>query len=170
MRTSKVLVGSAMAIAAAMQIGVGGTASAAEPESLSVAAAAVDGKGNLLVDVLYTCNEGPKRKGLTVVVEGEATKDKNGKETPGVSGMGQAPSDDEPGEAADKALKCDGSEQRRTVTVMPDEEGTKFPKPGKGTVTVAFKNDIQFNTKHSGLQWISEPVDCDDPAHEDECD
>ncbi|MFC9436343.1 hypothetical protein [Nocardia sp. NPDC057030] len=158
MRTSKVLIGSAMAIAAAMQIGVGGVASAAEGESLSVAAAAVDDKGNLLVDIVFTCAEGAKHKMLSVAVKEDAKKAEAGQEAPApVEGTGMADIDLKMADADGKEeveKGCTGSEERRTVTVEPDE-GMKWSKPGKGTVTVSFSDDVQFNTKTSGLQWVA---------------
>lgn len=157
MRTSKVLVGSAMAIAAAMQIGVGGIASAAEGESLAVAATALDDKGNLLVDVVFTCAEGAKHKMLSVAVKEDAKKAEEGKEAPApVEGTGMADVDLEMTDADGKKeveKGCTGAEERRTVTVEPDE-GT-WSKPGKGTVTVSFSDDVQFNTKTSGVKWVA---------------
>ncbi len=154
MRTSKVLVGSVVAIAAALQIGMAATASAAEGESLSVAAVALDPDGkNLLVDVLYTCAEGSKHKSLSVTVEEDAKKAAEGEEPPpATTGMGMAPTGDESDPEMQK-LTCDGTEQRRTVTVEPEDE-MKWSKPGKGIVKVAFSDNVLFRTEHHGVQWI----------------
>ncbi|KAA8888478.1 hypothetical protein F3087_15830 [Nocardia colli] len=143
MRTSKVLVGSAMAVAAAMQIGLGGIASAGEGEALSVSGVAVDSNGTTMtVLVGYTCAENSKHTMLSVVVAEDGEK--------GVTGTGTA--------KVDKST-CDGSAQQAMVKVEADTDADdkqlKWTKPGKGTVTVSFSDDIQFNTKTSGLQWVS---------------
>ncbi|MFI6168985.1 hypothetical protein ACIBCN_19555 [Nocardia sp. NPDC051052] len=159
MRTSKVLAGSALAIAAAMQIGVGGIASAAAGESLAVAGTAIDDKGNLLVDIVFTCAEGAKHKMLSVAVTEDAKKAEEGKEAPApTEGTGMADIDIKMKDADGKEeveKGCTGSEERRTVSVEPDE-GMKWSKPGKGTVKVSFSDDILFRTETTGAQWVAE--------------
>ncbi|QBS40847.1 hypothetical protein [Nocardia sp. CS682] len=156
MRTSKVLVGSVVAIAAALQIGMVATASSAADESISVAAVALDSsKKNLLVDVVFTCAEGAKHSMISVAVKEEAKEGDTPAEGTGTADVDLTEKDPDTGEDVVAEKGCDGSEQRRTVTVEPDE-GMKWSQPGKGTVTVSFSDDVQFNTQHSGVQWIGE--------------
>ncbi|MFI6047174.1 hypothetical protein ACIA8C_36525 [Nocardia sp. NPDC051321] len=156
MRTSKILAGSALAIAAAMQIGMGGVASAAEGETLAVAAAAVDGDGNLKVDVLYTCATDAKHKMLSISAE---EMDKDGKAVAEGTGTGKLVITEYDPETKKntEAPGCNGEEQRLTVTIEPDDEAKKFVKGGMGTVTVSFSDDVQFNAKQSGVKFISRP-------------
>ncbi|MEV6554178.1 hypothetical protein AB0M22_00560 [Nocardia sp. NPDC051756] len=142
-----------MAIAAAMQIGMGGIASAADGESLGIAAAALDGD-NLKVDVLYTCPAGAKHKMLAVLVE---ELDKDGKvvaKNVGTAKLVVTDYDDEKKENVEKP-GCDGEPQRLTVTVEPDDE-MKWTKGAMGNVTVSFTDDIEFNAKQSNLKFVAE--------------
>ncbi|MFI7002457.1 hypothetical protein [Nocardia sp. NPDC050175] len=151
MRTSKVLAGSALAIAAAMQIGMGGMASAGAGESIGIAGVAADSKGEkLTVNVLYTCAEGAKHTKISVVVAEDAKEAKEGeKAADPIEGTGFAAIP----VGEDKKSTCDGTMHTVLVDVKPDTGN--WSKPGMGTVTVAFSDDIQFNSKNSGLKWVA---------------
>ncbi|MFD6163098.1 hypothetical protein ACFWF7_22155 [Nocardia sp. NPDC060256] len=153
MRTSKVLAGSALAIAAAMQIGMGGMASASDGDTLGIAAAAVDDNGDLKVDILYSCPKESTHKSLSVY----ATEvDKDGKTVAEGRGTGKLVVTDYDTEKKENVEKpgCDGAQQRLTVTLKKDED-MPWVKGGMGTVKVAFTNDVEFSANQSNLKFIN---------------
>lgn len=154
MRTSKILVGSAIAIAAAMQIGMGGVASAADGDSLGIAAAAVDKDGNLAVDVLYVCPKDTKHKSLSVYAT-EVDKDsKTVAEGGGTAKLVVTDYDPDTKKNTEKP-GCDGTQQRLTVTLDKDDE-KPWVKGGMGTVKVSFSDDVQLNTTQNNLKFIED--------------
>ncbi|WP_433658165.1 hypothetical protein ACQPW1_40095 [Nocardia sp. CA-128927] len=163
MRTSKVLVGSAFAIAAAMQIGMGGTASADAGESLSVAAVATDPNdgSTLMVDVVYNCTNAKHEK-ISVMVD-EVAKD--GK-TEAASGFVQ--------QDFDGKTNCTGKADQVTVKVKAGEGG-KWTKGAKGDVSVAFIDEFGVKAEYPGLEFVADgragtDANGDCPEDDAECD
>ncbi|MFI9400792.1 hypothetical protein [Nocardia sp. NPDC052316] len=151
MRTAKVLVGSVVAIAAALQIGMAATASADAKEWVRVdgVTAAEDGM-TLDVEVTYNCTSKEHKK-LTVTVEEQAKEAKVGEEAAEPPSGAAQVKVTETVEGEEKS-KCDGKDQKVTVTVK-DSAGEKWSKPGMGTVSAGFVDAATFKSDYH-LKWV----------------